>query len=163
MQGEIWKPIKGYDGNYYVSNYGRIRSTYHASEKFLVPINSGKGYLQVTLFKNHKSKKFLVHRLVAEYFVENPNGSYFVNHKDENKSNNHFSNLEWCDAAYNNAYGTRMTKVRKKVNQILNGAVLETYNSISEAAVAVGKKTGAISKCCHGIYKTCGGYKWEFV
>ena len=163
MQGEIWKPIKGYDGNYYVSNYGRAKSTYHASEKFLVPINSGKGYLQVTLFKNHKSKKFLVHRLVAEYFVENPNGFCFVNHKDENKRNNHFSNLEWCDAAYNNAYGTRMTKVRKKVNQILDGAVLETYNSISEAAVAVGKNTGAISKCCHGIYKTCGGYKWEFV
>ena len=94
MQGEIWKPIKGYDGKYYVSNYGRIKSTYHASEKFLIPINSGRGYLQVALFKNHKSTKFLVHRLVAEYFVENPNGLYFVNHKDENKSNNHFSNLE---------------------------------------------------------------------
>ena len=163
MQGEIWKPIKGYDGNYYVSNYGRIRSTYHASEKFLVPINSGKGYLQVTLFKNHKSKKFLVHRLVAEYFVENPNGLYFVNHKDENKSNNHFSNLEWCDAAYNNAYGTRMTKVRKKVQQSLNGVVIATYNSMTEAGNAVGKKAGAISRCCNGIYKTCGGYEWALV
>ena len=163
MQGEIWKPIKGYDGKYYVSNYGRIRSTYHASEKFLIPINSGRGYLQVALFKNHKSTKFLVHRLVAEYFVENPNGFYFVNHKDENKGNNHFSNLEWCDMAYNNAYGTRMEKVRKKVNQILDGVILATYNSISDAAIAVGKDTGSISRCCRGIYKTCGGYEWAFV
>ena len=163
MQGEIWKPIKGYDGNYYVSNYGRVKSTYHASEKFLTPINSGKGYLQVTLFKNHKSKKFLVHRLVAEYFVENPNGLYFVNHKDENKSNNHFLNLEWCDVAYNNAYGTRMQKVRKKVQQSLNGVVIATYNSMTEAGNAVGKKSGAISRCCNGIYKTCGGYEWTLV
>ena len=163
MQGEIWKPIKGYDGKYYVSNYGRIKSTYHASEKFLIPINSGRGYLQVALFKNHKSTKFLVHRLVAEYFVENPNGFCFVNHKDENKGNNHFSNLEWCDAAYNNAYGTRMKKVRKKVNQILDGVVLATYNSISDAAISVGKDTGSISRCCRGIYKTCGGYEWAFV
>ena len=90
MQGEIWKPIKGYDGKYYVSNYGRIKSTYHASEKFLIPRNAGRGYLQVALSKNHKPTNFLVHRLVAAYFVENPNGFYFVNHKDENKSNNHF-------------------------------------------------------------------------
>ena len=163
MQGEIWKPIKGYDGKYYVSNYGRIKSTYHASEKFLIPRNAGKGYLQVALSKTHKPTNFFVHRLVAEYFVENPNGLYFVNHKDENKSNNHFSNLEWCDVAYNNAYGTRMAKVRKKVNQILDGVVLATYNSISDAAIAVGKDTGSISRCCRGIYKTCGGYEWAFV
>ena len=129
----------------------------------MIPRDAGKGYLQVALFKNHKPTNFLVHRLVAEYFVENPNGFCFVNHKDENKGNNHFSNLEWCDMAYNNAYGTRMTKVRKKVNQMLDGVVVATYNSISEAAVAVGKDTGAISKCCRGIYKTCGGYEWTFV
>ena len=163
MQGEIWKPIKGYEENYCVSNYGRIKSTYHASEKFLVPRNAGKGYVQVALFKDQKAKNFFVHRIVAEHFVENPSGLEFVNHKDENKSNNVYSNLEWCSASYNNAYGTRMQKVRKKVQQSLNGVVIATYNSMTEAGNAVGKKAGAISRCCNGFYKTCGGYEWTLV
>lgn len=163
MQGEIWKPIKGYEENYCVSNYGRIKSTYHASEKLLIPRNAGRGYMQVALFKNHKAKNFSVHRLVAEHFVQNPNGFGFVNHKDENKSNNVATNLEWCDVAYNNAYGERMQKVRKKVQQSLNGVVIATYNSMTEAGNAIGKDTGAISKCCNGFYKTCGGYEWALV
>lgn len=163
MQGEIWKPIKGYDGKYYVSNYGRIKSTYHASEKFLSPRDAGKGYMQVALFKDHKAKNFFVHRIVAEHFVENPNGFEFVNHKDENKGNNVYSNLEWCNASYNNAYGTRMQKVRKKVQQSLNGVVIATYNSMTEAGEAIGQNSGSISRCCHGVYKTCGGYEWALV
>ena len=163
MQGEIWKPIKGYEENYCVSNYGRIKSTYHAYEKFLSPRDAGKGYMQVALFKDHKAKNFFVHRLVAEHFVENPDGFDFVNHKDENKSNNVHTNLEWCSASYNNTYGTRMRKVRKKVQQSLNGVVIATYDSMTDAGKAIGQKSGAISRCCHGFYKTCGGYAWTLV
>lgn len=163
MQGEIWKPIKGYEENYSVSNFGRVKSTCHASEKILVLRNAGRGYMQVALFKNQTAKNFSVHRLVAEHFLENPNGYEFVNHKDENKSNNVYTNLEWCSASYNNVYGTRMQKVRKKVQQSLYGVVIATYDSMTEAGNAVGKTAGAISRCCNGIYKTCGGYEWTLV
>mgnify|MGYP002541713982 CR=1 FL=1 len=62
------------------------------------------GYKRVTLYKENKSKTKLVHRLVAEAFLPNPNNLMIVNHKDENKLNNVVTNLEWCTQSYNTTY-----------------------------------------------------------
>lgn len=64
------------------------------------------GYKQIGLHKDGKEKKVLVHRLVAEAFLENPHNYTDVNHKDENKRNNLVSNLEWCNRSYNCLHGT---------------------------------------------------------
>lgn len=56
-----------------------------------------------------------IHRIVATAFIPNPNNLPQVNHKDENKKNNHLENLEWCTPKYNMEYGTRMNKIFKKV------------------------------------------------
>lgn len=102
---EIWKPIKGYEGLYEISNYGRVKSlartwvTGHNSivrskdESILAP-KKDRGYLRVGLLKNGKRKLFSIHRLVAEHFIPNPLNKPEVNHRDGNKENNHFSNLE---------------------------------------------------------------------
>lgn len=58
------------------------------------------------LCKNGKTKRFSVHRLVAQAFIPNPNNLPIINHKDENPSKNIVDNLEWCDYEYNNNYGT---------------------------------------------------------
>ena len=117
---EIWKDIKGYNGIYQVSNFGNVRTTnYHGKCKthLLKERLNYYGYYTVLLFDDSKDKfisKF-VHRLVAESFIDNPKLLPCVNHKDENKTNNYVDNLEWCDIAYNNNYGTRIERMREKM------------------------------------------------
>ena len=94
---EMWRDIPGYEGLYQVSNYGNVRSMNY--NKKLGNIRELKqklrdnGYLEVHLSKDSKRKYFLVHRLVAEAFLENPDNKPQVNHIDGDKSNNHVSNL----------------------------------------------------------------------
>ena len=66
-----------------------------------------KHYMEVNLSKNNKVTHYLIHRLVAQAFIPNPNNLPQVNHKDENRENNRVDNLEWCTAEYNTNYGTR--------------------------------------------------------
>lgn len=102
--GEVWKPIKGFDG-YYISSFGRVYSE-KQKKRFLKPHKTGGGYMMVGLYTNNKAYPKLVHRLVAETFIPNPKNYPQVNHKDENKTNNSADNLEWCTSKYNNNYGT---------------------------------------------------------
>lgn len=109
---EIWKDIPNYENLYQVSNYGRVRSLHNRfkNKTYLKGCKNSKGYLLVTLCKNHTQKAFNIHRLVAEAFIPNPNNLPCVNHIDENKINNIFTNLEWCTYQYNNTYGHRLEK-----------------------------------------------------
>lgn len=118
---EIWKPIKGYEDRYEVSNYGSVKSIskfvknrysgFMTKEKLLKPLVLTKGYLGVCLYKDKKATTLKIHRLVAEAFIPNPNNYPCVNHKDEDKTNNFVGNLEWCTVSYNNSYGNRNKKI----------------------------------------------------
>lgn len=114
---QIWKDISGYEGKYQVSNTGRIRSlNYKRTGKTkILKIREDKndGYKRVMLFKNGKYKAYLVHRLVAQAFIPNPNSYPIINHKDENRSNNYYKNLEWCTYEYNNNYGDKNERISK--------------------------------------------------
>lgn len=111
---EIWKPIKGYEGLYEVSNLGRVKSLdrfVNASiknqkqvlkqGKILKPYKDIRGYLKVSLSKENKRTIKFVHRLVSEAFIPNINNLSQVNHIDGNKVNNHIENLEWCSCKEN--------------------------------------------------------------
>lgn len=120
---EIWKDIDGYVGKYQISNLGRVKSLpkrkgrgigYDIGERVLRPSINGRGYEQVVLCKDGKTKTFAIHKLVARHFIENPGNLKQVNHKDENKQNNAVSNLEWCTQQYNNTYGTRIQRTKDK-------------------------------------------------
>lgn len=112
---EIWKDIVNLEGLYQVSNLGRVRSLDHFRKngagiylqkgKILSPQNAN-GYCFVRLSKNGKTRQYLIHRLVAQAFISNLEQYDEINHKDENKQNNHVSNLEWCTHKYNINYGT---------------------------------------------------------
>src|SRR5699024_11991587 len=102
---EVWKDIQGYEGRYKVSNLGNVKSikrtVKHAGsntrtfpETLLKPNKVAFDYLQVTLYKEGKRKCRYVHNLVMEAFVGEKQEGYEVNHKDENKNNNHLNNLE---------------------------------------------------------------------
>lgn len=117
---EVWKDIEGYEGLYQVSNTGEVKSLNYrgnGESKLLKQGTNKKGYKIVSLFKNGKGKSHRVHRLVAMTFILNPNNYREVNHKDENKYNNNVDNLEWCNAKYNNNYGTR----NKRASESLKG------------------------------------------
>ena len=146
------KDIKGYEGLYGITSCGKVWS--YRSNKFLKPYDNGKGYLYVKLCKDGKMKPYRVHRLVADAYLPNPDNLSQVNHKDENKANNALSNLEWCDAAYNNNYSQA-----KKVQCVETG---EVFNSITKAAEAINRSTGNICNCLAGRRKTTGGFHWRY-
>lgn len=160
---EIWKDIQGYEGLYQVRNLGNVRrSKQVATCRLLNPYANSYGYLTVGLSKNGVVSREMVHRLVANAFIENPFDFPCINHKDECKSNNEVSNLEWCDKSYNNRYGTHPMKISeansKPVLQILNGNVVRTWKSCSEAALMGGYTVSCISRCCLGERKVHKGY-----
>lgn len=133
MTEEIWRPVKGYEGLYEVSSYGRVRSLdkYDSMNRFyegriLKLFADRLGYLSVVLYSNSKRKHYLVHRLVAEAFIPNPDNLPQVNHIDENPSNDNVDNLEWCNAKYNSNYGTRIDRIRDI--RLKNG----TYTGLSK-------------------------------
>lgn len=129
MQGdliEIWKPIVGYEELYEVSNLGNVRSfnriinrpvgAYLKKGRVLRAGKSRNGYLTVRLVGNEGTSTLNVHRLVAQAFLDNPNGYNEVNHLDEDKTNNKADNLEWCTHKYNVNYGTRNRRIMKTRN-----------------------------------------------
>lgn len=114
---EIWKPIKDYEGLYEVSNFGVVRSL----DRTVIVNRLGKkverrirgtnlktakttGYHIVSLCKNSVLKTGLLHRIIAEAFIPNPENKPFINHIDNNGLNNDLSNIEWCTAMENSAH-----------------------------------------------------------
>ena len=100
---EIWTDIKGYDGKYQVSTWGRVRG----ASGIIAPFITEKGYEKVKLWDHSVGKNFRVHRLVAEAFLMNFRGLPEVNHIDGNKRNNSVTNLEWTTGEDNRAHDAR--------------------------------------------------------
>lgn len=149
-----------------VSDCGRIKSLSYnktGEERVLTPCTDSKGYLFVSL----KGRQYRVHRLVANAFLPKKHGKEIINHKDENKQNNHVENLEWCDAAYNLSYNGNRNRIaakhRKKIIAHMNGFIFGRYNSISDAAKSNGVSMQAISRCLNGKSKTSCGYEWSYI
>lgn len=136
---EIWKPIEGTDGKYEVSNTGKVRSLDYAGRgitKELRPWNNG-GYDRVNLAISKKKVNFLVHRLVAEAFIPNPDNKPEVNHNDGNKHNNCAYNLEWSTRK-ENLHHADITGLR--VGSI--EAILSSNNRLRRPIIATNVQTG---------------------
>ena len=178
----MWRDIENYEGKYQVSNLGRVKSLLDSSgkyrEKILKPRKDNHGYLAYNLCLLGTSKTHAAHRLVAEAFIENPHAYPQINHKHEDKTNNHVCNLEWCTNKYNVNYGSRNKKasetmkskhLKGKANNLNKGyrngrarKVLcvttgKRFNCIKEAGeYYLIDSYKNISKCCKGKIKYCG-------
>lgn len=105
LENEQWLPVVGFEDLYKVSNQGRVMSL-HKGERILIQENK-KGYMQVVLCRNGEHKKAIVHRIVAQAFVANPEGKPFINHINGIKNDNRIENLEWCTASENLYHAVR--------------------------------------------------------
>lgn len=180
---EEWRDIKGYEGEYQVSNLGNVRSLtkkvktkngFYATKtgKILAKTQKKKGYLCVSLSSKGKSSCIEIQRLVAIAFIPNPNNYPCVNHKDENKENNSAENLEWCTYKYNNEYGECRKKAAssrtngktsKKVFQYdLDMNLIAEYPSLAELKRVFGYDASKISLCARGKRKSAYGYLWKY-
>lgn len=169
---EIWKDIDDYEGHYQVSNLGNVKSLKFGKEKILKPHDNGIGYLQVKLCKNGQKEQPLVHQLVAQAFIPNPQNLPEVNHKDENKTNNSVENLEWVSSKENTNFGTRNLRVAEKlINGILakkvlqytkNGTFIREWPSLMEIERQTEFHYQNICACCLGKLKSAYGYVWRY-
>lgn len=178
---ESWKDIEGFEGLYRVSNKGDVKSLVNNKgverEKILKPFINSKGYLQVDLCKNKKRYIKKVHRLVAQAFLPNPQNYPCINHKDECKTNNVVTNLEWCTQKYNTNYGScikRMSESQindpnksKKVYQYSKEVELITVWESTMECQRNGFDRSAVSACCNNCYirpsnNVYKGYIWSY-
>lgn len=179
---EVWKDIdiKGFEGRYAVSNLGRVKSfstqrrTY---DKILKNKITHDGYYETALVgDNLKCKYIRTHRLVAIYFVPNPEGKPEVNHKDGNKLNNNADNLEWVTSSENqiHAYKMGLQKVsggailnRKKVRcvelNVEKNSLHDMQRYLHEIGVARSTRLNRLSTVMNQGNKKYLGYTFEFV
>jgi hypothetical protein len=169
---EVWKDIKETNNMYQISNLGRIRSLDRTIKykngkiifkkgKIMKPHNDKDGYK--IIFINPLNKHFKIHRLVAQYFLENKENLPIVNHKDKNVANNNVDNLEWCTYSYNNTYeGARDSQKKKILQYDLQGNFIKEWESVSSASKNVNTSAGNITECCKGKHKYAYGYKWKY-
>lgn len=179
---EVWQPVKGYEGLYEVSDLARVRSLdrelpcithgLHTTRIrhgiILAQTLTKSGYLSVMFCINKKYKRMMLHQVVAQAFIPNPHNYKDINHKDECKTNNLPSNLEWCDCKYNIRYGTgierRAQQQRKKVEQLtLDGQHVAYFDSFCAVARETGYCQSLINRVCKGKAKTAYGYQWRYV
>ena len=185
---EIWKDIEYYEGIYQVSNLGNIRSLTRKVKTFngfrtskgqiLKPIKTKNGYCRIDLRLNQKHNYFLIHRLVAQTFIPNPNNYPCINHKDNNPLNNNVNNLEWCTQSYNVKYSYTNGNAKptsgcfkkgcipynlKKVSQYdKEGNLINTYDSVKLAAKSIKQTPTSIFNCLAGRTKYTAGCIWRY-
>ena len=182
---EIWKDIKGWEGIYQISNYGRLKSFLKDPNGYIRSIKNKTGwYLGVVLTgKGKKPQSVKIHKLVILHFVPNPGKKPDVNHKDLNKQNNHADNLEWVTPKENYDHGTengidfqagmnnynKYIRPRSVMQLTLKGTLIKLFPNCAEAS----RETKICLRNIHQVaskteYKPglirsqAGGYRWEF-
>ena len=191
---EIFKEIYGYEGLYQISNLGTVKSSDRqrlgkggciriCPGKILKPKINNRGYYQIDLVdKNNICTRFLIHRLVAQAFIDNPNNYNCVNHIDCNKLNNNVNNLEWCTKEYNTSvawkdgqikmpkgknnkmygkYGKDANKSKPIYQYDLQGNFIKKWDSQKDVERELGFRQNCISNCALGRCKSSYGYVWR--
>lgn len=170
---EEWRPIEGTDGQYEVSNTGKVRNAKRKNELKLQQDN--KGYCRVRLTVNRIKKSYRVHREVAKAFISNPENKPQVNHIDGNKENNAASNLEWvtnienASHALQNGLWENVLAASEKVNESRKTPIIatniktgeeKTFKSMSEAERTLNTKH--INAVISGERKQASGYTFRY-
>lgn len=149
------KPIKDFDG-YYVTKDGNI---WNDNKKRYLKLIVKNGYNMCTI----NTKSLTVGRIVAEAFIPNPNNYTIVSHKNGNKTDDNAENLDWTtkQAAVTN-HNKVTSHARHVIQKDTKGNIIATFNSVTEAAVAVNVDRTTVGKVLSGKNNTAGGYVFEY-
>jgi hypothetical protein len=173
-RSNFWIDVEGYEGVYQVSKDGQIRthknnaafSKLHGVRRWKQRVLKQKadkgGYKRVCLYKDGKPKDYLVHRLVATAFCRRYGDRDIVNHIDGNPSNNHFSNLEWCNPKENNnhAFDTGLMTTNKVISLLdKKTGEIKRFRSMQKASCFLGKSHGYISEKLKRGKKDIGNFE----
>jgi hypothetical protein len=185
---EEWKDIKGYEGRYQVSSFGRIKSlerdvvrnnwsgritTKHVREKIKKPCLGPQGYMVTSLNKGNNSKRHSMHRIIAEAFIANPENKPFINHINGIRHDNRIENLEWCTPKENNIHsfqvlGRKSGMLGKKGALCKNSKPCividqngneKIYPALMTACEELGLSSGTAGMVAKGIRKQTKGYR----
>lgn len=159
LKNEEWRLIPGFGEKYYISNLGRVKALNYkgtGGESLMQP-SYYNGYKSVSFHSKNGTKALMVHRLVAEAFIANPNNYEIVNHKNEVRDDNRVENLEWCTQDYNVKYSRGDAVLAEN---IVTGEIRK-YLSI-QSTKADGFDPSLVCKCCKGERITHGGYVWRY-
>jgi hypothetical protein len=177
---ETYKDISGYEGIYQISDNGNVKSLSfnNSGKEKVLKFGLNDGYLTVMLYKNGKRKNCLVHRLIGNEFIPNPNHKPQINHIDGNKKNNRVKNLEWVSVSENqthrfkilgykgpnfgklgenNSYSIKVDQYSKK------GGFIKTWGSMMDVKRELGISNINIGRCCRGEIMSAGGYVWKYL
>lgn len=174
---EKWKDIPGYEGLYQVSNLGRVKSlermvTYSDGRRYKYKeiirkhLSTKQGYLSVSLSKDDKDVRFLVHRLIGICFIENPDNKPFLNHKNGIKSDNSLTNLEWVSAkenvnhAYENklmnpVYGERSPFAKLNEDEVI------AIRRMHKEGVSIKEISERLKIGSRNVYHICSNQTWR--
>lgn len=152
MYDENWADLKGFEGAYQVSDQGNVRSVERAihhkdgkitrhKQRVLKQSTNKRGYKVVYPTKASQKTSILVHRAVCEAFWPNLLELPEVNHKDEDKTNNNFDNLEWCDTAYNvdysQSHSCKLISPEGEVVEVTNYSKFSRENGLSNGKISM--------------------------
>lgn len=127
---EEWRDVVGYEGYFTINEFGEVKSAsrivkrstdskgFYKEGRIMNAFISNAGYKRVALRNGAEQRKHSVHRLVAEAFLPKEEGRDFVNHKDRDRLNNHYSNLEWVSMAENNCHRFDKSKTTSKYHGV---------------------------------------------
>lgn len=160
---EIWKDIKDYEGYYQISSEGNVRNI--KTQQILKGDTNNLGYRRVTLYTPIR-KRFFIHRLVALHFCEGYSEELVVNHKDGNKQNNNYLNLEWVTRSENDLHAYNMNlrqprpctfKHRIISYNLKTNEIIKIYENTQECCDDLNVARANVYNCCNGKQKSCRG------
>lgn len=171
---EEWRSVVGYEGLYEVSSHGRVRSLdrvivdkrgharFHEGKNIRTH-RSKTGYMRVAISRDCKSYNTGIHRLVAQAFVKNPNNYDQVNHLNEDKEDNHYTNLEWSSASHNVNWGTRNDRVAAKMEKPVIATRISDGKEFYFKSIAEAKRMGHTpTRVSKSKLKRYDGYYWRY-
>lgn len=189
LPNEEWRDIKDFEGLYQISNYGRVKSLsriIHASDRDICYENmimkmskNNRGYYLISLFNTNTFKRYLVHRLVAQAFIPNPENKPEVNHINpvtKHLCDNRVCNLEWCTSKENSQHSIELGRAskppihfgknhpkHKSVYQVNKNDIIENYwDCIADACRNGEYERHSIIASCKNIDRFYKGFKWFY-